>query len=167
VYGWSARRGAVPVRIGEAAPEFRAVTVDTPIAERRLADYAGNVVIVNVWATWCAPCIAEMPELVEMNRMYRKRPFELITITMDDMDRKDAGLGVLKAHHVSSKNFIYSGEDKDKLVDSLDKQWEGPPPYTMLVAPGGKIIYRKLGPFDAIELKKKIVEHTGRTYASK
>ena len=123
--------------------------------------------LINVWATWCAPCIAEIPELVEMNRMYRKRPFELITITMDDMDRKDAALGVLKEQHVSSKNYIYSGEDKDKLVDSLDKQWEGPPPYTLLVAPGGKIIYRKLGAFDAIEVKKKIVEQTGRTYASK
>ena len=123
--------------------------------------------LINVWATWCAPCIAEIPELVEMNRMYRKRPFELITITMDDMDRKEAALGVLKEQHVSSKNYIYSGEDKDKLVDSLDKQWEGPPPYTLLVAPGGKIIYRKLGPIDPIEVKKKIVEQIGRTYASK
>jgi thiol-disulfide isomerase/thioredoxin len=123
--------------------------------------------LINVWATWCAPCIAEIPELVEMNRMYRKRPFELITITMDDMDRKDAALGVLKEQHVSSKNLIYSGEDKDKLVESLDKQWEGPPPYTLLVAPGGKIVYRKLGAFDALEVKKVIVEHIGRTYASK
>ncbi len=123
--------------------------------------------LINVWATWCAPCIAEIPELVEMNRMYRKRPFEMITITMDDMDRKDAALEVLKEHHVSSKNYIYSGEDKDKLVDALDPQWEGPPPYTMLIAPGGEVVYRKLGSFDALELKKKIVEHIGRTYASK
>jgi peroxiredoxin len=123
--------------------------------------------LINVWATWCAPCIAEMPELVEMHRMYRRRPFELITITMDDMDRKDAALELLKEQHVSAKNFIYNGEDKDKLVDALDPQWEGPPPYTMLVAPGGEVVYRKLGSFDAVELKKKIVEHTGRTYASK
>jgi peroxiredoxin len=123
--------------------------------------------LINVWATWCAPCIAEMPELVEMNRMYRHRPFEMITITMDDMDRKDAALEVLKEHHVSSKNYIYTGEDKDKLVESLDPQWEGPPPYTMLVAPGGKVIYRKLGVVDPLEVKKKIVEQVGRTYASK
>jgi peroxiredoxin len=123
--------------------------------------------LINVWATWCAPCIAEIPELVDMHRMYRRRPFELITITMDDMDRKDAALELLKEHHVSARNYIYSGEDKDKLVDALDPQWEGPPPYTMLVAPGGKVIYRKLGAFDAVELKKKIVEHTGRTYAAK
>jgi peroxiredoxin len=123
--------------------------------------------LINVWATWCAPCIAEMPELVEMHRMYRRRPFELITITMDDMEQKDAALEILKEHHVSAKNYIYSGADKDKLVDALDKQWEGPPPYTMLVAPGGEVVYRKLGAFDAVEVKKKIVEHTGRTYAKK
>lgn len=128
---------------------------------------SGKLRLINVWATWCAPCIAEMPELVEINRMYRKRPFEMITITMDDMDRKDAALEILKEHHVSSKNYIYQGEDKDKLVDALDPQWEGPPPYTMLVAPGGKVIYRKLGSIDPLEVKKQIVEQIGRTYASK
>ncbi|MEA2709490.1 MAG: hypothetical protein QOF78_2091 [Phycisphaerales bacterium] len=130
-------------------------------------DSGGKYRLINVWATWCAPCIGEIPEFVEMHRMYRKRPFEMITITMDDADHKDAALGVLKEQHVSSKNYIYSGEDKDKLVAALDPQWEGPPPYTMLVAPGGKVIYRKLGPIDPLEVKKKIVENIGRTYASK
>ena len=83
VYGWSARRRAVPVRIGEPAPEFRAVTVDTPIVERRLADYAGNVVIVNVWATWCAPCIVEMPSLEALHKGFAKDGLRIVGISID------------------------------------------------------------------------------------
>jgi len=166
---WSDKRGDAKKFLEKADAEPVALeTIDDAGIKALVANTDSNKYrLINVWATWCAPCIAEIPELVEMNRMYRRRPFEMITITMDDMDRKDAALGVLKEQHVSSKNYIYSGEDKDKLVDSLDKQWEGPPPYTMLVAPGGKVIYRKLGPIDPIEVKKKIVEQIGRTYASK
>lgn len=166
---WSDKRGDVKKSLDKWDAEPVAIEdVDDAGVKALVANKdSGKLRLINVWATWCAPCIAEMPELVELNRMYRRRPFEMITITMDDMDRKDAALEVLKEHHVSSKNYIYTGEDKDKLVESLDPQWEGPPPYTMLVAPGGEVIYRKLGPIDPLEVKKKIVERIGRTYASR
>ena len=166
---WSDKRGEVKKFTEKADAEPVALEDIDDAGVKALVANADSkkLRLINVWATWCAPCIAEMPELVEINRMYRRRPFEMITITMDDMDRKDAALEVLKEQHVSSKNYIYTGEDKDKLVDALDPQWEGPPPYTMLVAPGGEVIYRKLGSIDPIEVKKKIVEHVGRTYASR
>jgi hypothetical protein len=53
------------------------------------------------------------------------------------------------------------------LAEALDKQWPGPVPYTILVAPGGKIVYRKHDAIDPLALKKTIVEHLGRTYASR
>lgn len=120
--------------------------------------------LINVWATWCGPCVSELPELVTINRMYRGRPFEMITISMDDPAKKGRALEMLKAKHVACENFIYTGEDKDKLADALDKEWQGPVPYTVLIAPGGKVIYRKTGAFDALELKQAIVEWVGRTY---
>jgi peroxiredoxin len=166
---WSAKRDDAKKSLEKWDAEDVAISdIDDAGVKALVANAEGGKLrLITVWATWCAPCIAEMPEFVTMNRMYRKRPFEMITITMDDMDRKDAALAVLKEQHVSSKNYIYSGEDKDKLVQSLDPSWDGPPPYTMLVAQGGKVIYRKLGPVDPLEVKRKIVEVIGRTYASK
>lgn len=120
--------------------------------------------LINVWATWCGPCVIEMPELVTMNRMYRGRPFEMITISMDAPDKKDRALERLKDLHVSCTNYLYNSNDRDKLVDALDKQWPGPIPHTILVEPGGKIIYRQTGAFDAMELKRAIVGYLGRTY---
>jgi hypothetical protein len=106
-----------------------------------------------------------MPELVTINRMYRgRRPFEMVTISMDEPEKKDRALELLTKLHVSTKNYIYTGGDKDKLVDTLDKDWQGPIPHTLLIAPGGKILYRTTGEIDALELKKAIVAYLGRTY---
>jgi len=123
--------------------------------------------MVNVWATWCAPCVAELPQLVDVNRMYRGRPFEFITLSMDGPDRKPQAMEFLKQKHVSATNYLFDSDDRDALIDSLDKKWEGPVPYTILIAPGGKVIYRHQGPVDLPELKKAIVGYLGRTYASK
>jgi thiol-disulfide isomerase/thioredoxin len=120
--------------------------------------------LINVWATWCQPCVAELPELVTMNRMYRGRPFEMITISMDEMDRKDKAVEKLKELKIAAQNYIFADEDKDKLVNALDPQWEGPVPFTVLIAPGGKVVYRKTGPIDPIEVRKAIVGYLGRTY---
>ena len=120
--------------------------------------------LVNVWATWCGPCVIELPELVEMNRMYRKRDFEFITISMDEPEKKDRALEKLKDLKVAATNYIYTGPNKDKLMEALDTKWEGPVPHTLLIAPGGKVIYRHTGEIDAMELKKAIVGYLGRTY---
>ena len=55
-----------------------------------------KLLVVNVWATWCGPCVAELPEFVTMHRMYRKRNFQMVTISMDEPEQKDAALKVLQ-----------------------------------------------------------------------
>ncbi|MGQ0642987.1 MAG: TlpA disulfide reductase family protein [Gemmatimonadaceae bacterium] len=83
VFGWSAARNIDPVHIGGHAPEFRGFTVDAPIVEKRLADYADNVVILNVWATWCAPCIVEMPSLEALHRRYANDGLRVVAMSVD------------------------------------------------------------------------------------
>jgi hypothetical protein len=101
--------------------------------------------------------VQELPELVTMNRMYRGRPFELITISLDEASAKDQALEVLKTAHVSAKNYLFDSTDRDKLAEALDPQWKGPVPYTLLIAPGGQVIYRHDGPIDPLEVKRAIV----------
>ena len=86
-----------------------------------------------------------------------------MTISLDQPDKKDDALKVLKENHVAATNYILNSEDRDAFAEALDKEWPGPIPYT-LIAPGGKMVYRKVGAIDPLELKRAIVSHLGRTY---
>ena len=125
-----------------------------------------NLLLVNVWATWCGPCVAELPDLVRTNRMYRHRKFKMVTISLDDPDAKEDALKVLQGNYVAAKNYLSSIPDRDRLADVLDKQWSGPLPHTILIAPGGGVLYRNIGEPKPLEFRKAIVEVLGRTYAA-
>lgn len=150
-----------------AKADAEPVTLE-PIDEAGVAKLAKNdtkdLVLVNLWATWCGPCVAELPELVEINRMYRGRGFKLVTISLDEPEQREAALAMLKKSRVAATNYLSRLDSKDKLAEALDKDWPGPVPYTMIVAPGGKVLYRKSGAIDPLEVKRAIVGHLGRTY---
>lgn len=124
-----------------------------------------RLLLINVWATTCGSCIAEMPEFVTMNRMYRERDFQMVTITIDEPEQEANALKILERRHVSSTNFRSAISDRDKFADLLDKEWDGPVPYTILIAPKGKVLYRKQGPIEPLEVRRAIVDFLGRTYA--
>jgi hypothetical protein len=96
--------------------------------------------------------------------MYRGRPFRLVTISLDDPSKKDDALKVLKEKHVSATNYILSSSDRDAFAEALDAQWPGPVPYTLVIAPGGEVVYRHVGELEPLELKRAIVAKLGRTY---
>jgi len=80
---WALTARRSPVQIGGAAPSFRGFTVEAPIVETSLADYAGSVVIVNIWATWCEPCLVEMPSLEALHRRYAKDGLKIVGVSVD------------------------------------------------------------------------------------
>src|SRR5262249_33767138 len=123
-----------------------------------------KLLLVNLWATWCGPCVEDLPELVTTNRMYRGRDFQLVTISLDDPEKEKAALEVLGKKHVAATNYILVMNDRDKFAELLDKDWPGPLPYTLLIEPGGKILYRRSGPIESLPLRRAIVGHLGRTY---
>jgi thiol-disulfide isomerase/thioredoxin len=122
--------------------------------------------LINIWATWCGPCIMEFPDLVIIDRMYRKRPFEFITISADKPEKKADVLNFLKAKEASNKNFIFNKDDVYQLIEAVDPDWQGGLPYTLLIEPGGNIIYKKQDIINPREIKKLIVENKniGRYY---
>jgi peroxiredoxin len=165
---WSDKRADAVKWLEKADAEPVALKpIDETDLARLIRNDTENLLVVNVWASWCGPCVAEMPDFVTMNRMYRKRNFQMVTISIDEPEQKDAALKLLKENHASTTNYIAQVSSRDKLADIIDKEWQGPLPHTVLIAPGGKIIYRKSGAIEPIEVRKAIVEFIGRTYANK
>lgn len=83
------RKELFPVAVGSTAPDFTAVTLDSIPLEKRLADYRGQVVMINVWATWCAPCRVEMPSIEALHRAYAPQGFKVLAVSIDDPGHRE------------------------------------------------------------------------------
>jgi peroxiredoxin len=165
---WSEKRADAKASIDKWNQEpVTLQSLDEAGLARLVKNDTENLLLVNVWATWCGPCVIELPDFVAMNRMYRRRKFQMATISMDEPGQKDAALETLKEHYVSATNYLSEIADRDRFADLLDKEWKGPVPYTLLIAPGGKVIYRGDGSVKPLEVRRAIVEYLGRTYADR
>lgn len=136
------------------------------MANKKDEDGTGNYRLINLWATHCVPCIIELPEFEKISRHFGMRSFEVVTISLDRMSKKEDALKLLKARKVSLPNYLCTMTDLEEFADIVDKNFEGGLPYTILLAPGGKIVHRVEGEIDPLELKRSIVDIIGRTYAS-
>jgi peroxiredoxin len=162
---WSDKReSARQARESSAKEEVSLKLIDEKGIRALAKNDSGKLRLIDVWATWCGPCVAELPEFVTMNRMYRRRDFELVTISADSPAAKDKALATLKEKEVAADNYLFDGSDKYKLMDAVDEKASGPVPHTILVAPGGKVLYRSSGPCEPLAVKRAIVEYLGRTY---
>lgn len=138
--------------------------------------------LINVWATWCAPCVAEFPGIVATSHRFANRDFEVITISVDNpkddakvkqfLDKQHATVPnrvqrSLKAEGRRTNNYLFTGASMDDLMKALDPNAPGPVPYTILVAPGGKILYRHANQIAAADLTAKIVDQLGAYYSPK
>ncbi|MBW7998002.1 MAG: redoxin domain-containing protein [Candidatus Glassbacteria bacterium] len=162
---WASKRGSVQDAFERWAAEEVAVSpADLATVGELLANDSGKYRLVNIWATWCGPCVVEFPNLVEINRMYRNRPFELVTISADSPAGTSSVLDFLRGQQASCTNYHYTGEDKYALIEAVDPEWPGSLPYTLLVAPGGEVLRRWSGQIEPQVVKTAVVEKLGRYY---
>ena len=115
--------------------------------------------LINIWATWCGPCVLEFPNFVVLQRMYGARDFEFVSLSADNPAQQDKALAFLQQKHAALPNYIFDNPDKYALMEAVDKKWNGALPYTLLVEPGGKVVWSHQGEVDFEALKRVIVDH--------
>jgi thiol-disulfide isomerase/thioredoxin len=140
--------------------EAEPVTVESASAEelkRLRSNPTDKVVVVNFWATWCGPCVAEFPDLETTYRMFRHRDFDLVTVATNLPDERAGVLKALQKQHASSRNLQFASEDTYAMQAAFDAKWNSGVPFTMVLAPGGKVIYQKEGELDILELRRIVL----------
>lgn len=156
--------------------EKRTISVadlDEAIAKKLAANESKNLRLVNFWSTTCGPCVAEFPMLVDTARRFSGRAFEFISVSCDPKEDRNkvekflAGkfaatpeprLKDLAAEGRTTTNYHWVGDNIDKLGNAIDPQWTGALPYSVLIAPGGKILWKQSGEVDAVELRRQILK---------
>jgi thiol-disulfide isomerase/thioredoxin len=91
---WSARTQLAaelfPVKIGNAAPDFSAVPLAPGSAAKTIADYKGEVVLLNIWATWCGPCRVEMPAIQRLHEQLGPKGLKVVAVSVDVAGMEEA-----------------------------------------------------------------------------
>jgi thiol-disulfide isomerase/thioredoxin len=156
---WAGKADSVREYLAKLAAEPVSLTpADAAALEALRKNGSGKFRLVNFWATWCAPCLAEFHEFVTINRMYRHRDFELVTVSLNEPDEQAMVLEFLKKKEASNRNLILGGRDREKLLNAFDPGWSGAVPYTVLINPEGKVVYSEVGSIDALSVKRAIVK---------
>ncbi|MBK1877741.1 redoxin domain-containing protein [Pelagicoccus mobilis] len=153
VENYMKKLAAEPVEIDLVSPEGLTALRENKPTEGSEAKFR----LINFWATWCAPCIAEFDEFVTINRMYRHREFEFISVSMNRPDEKNRVLAFLKKKQASNQNLLFDSPKREPLIDAFDPNWQGVAPYTILINPEGEIVYSEIGTIDPTALKNKIL----------
>lgn len=126
--------------LGSPAPELRTTHVATG-APRSLSDYRGELVLLNVWATWCIPCEREMASLERLERRLRGRGLRVLAVSVDRESRyrvrawaEARGLSLTLLHEPTGRL-----EERYQLIGV---------PETFIIAPDGTLLWRDFGPRD-------------------
>ncbi len=124
-----------------------------------------KTMLISFWATWCGSCIHEFPDFEDTFRMYGVRDLELVTVAANMPDEKASVLRMLEKMHATSRNLLFASDDTAGLQAAFDPKWESAVPYTVLIAPDGKVLYRKQGSVDILELRRTILAFLPSDYA--
>ncbi|HEV2802541.1 MAG TPA: TlpA disulfide reductase family protein [Pyrinomonadaceae bacterium] len=155
------RQATANASAGEnGAASFRVEEIkEARLAElMRRGDDAPRPLLINFWATWCEPCRKEFPDLVLVDREFRPRGLDFITVSIDDVSELQTGvpqfLREMRATRIPA--YLLNADDPETAIRSVDDRWRGELPATFLYDRAGKLAYKHVGRVNLEELRTAI-----------
>ncbi len=123
------------INIGQQAPDF--AIKDRDGKEVKLSDHRGNLVFLNVWATWCVPCIDEMPEMLVVNNLFKDKKFKMMAVSLDtDWSYVDK---FYKEYKLDLPTYLDPGRRVSELYKTTGV------PETFIIGPNGTVLKKVIG----------------------
>jgi len=130
--------------------------VDETAFTKLLQANKGKVVLVDFWATWCAPCRAEMPKIAKLADSLKAKGLVVLTISADDPEQEADALKFLKQSGVAMPSYVRRAKNDDKFINAIDPKWQGALPAMFLYDKTGKRVKSWVGETPVSELQKGI-----------
>ncbi len=139
------------------AGKVELVNADFAALQKAIDAHKGKVVIVDVWADFCLPCKKKFPHIVELSKTHAKDGLVVITVSVDELDKKANALAFLKKNDATFQNFLLDDTDENK------EKWEKKlahtsPPILHVFDRGGKLV--KTFEFEEAKVVDKFIEET-------
>jgi thiol-disulfide isomerase/thioredoxin len=154
---------------GRAAKPRKPVAVVSPIDTEALkgllTQQREHPLLVNFWATFCDPCRDEFPDLVKIDKDYRPKSLEFVTVSLDDFtDIKTSVPQFLDSMKATMPAYLLNVSDPEPAINLVDTRWQGDLPATFLFNEKGEVVYKHIGRVNTAELRaaiEKVVNKKG------
>lgn len=124
--------------------------------ENRILHKNDTLYIVNFWATWCKPCIEELPIFEKVAQTYTEQPVKIILVSQDAKTRAAQVNDFLQKNKYTSESFILSAGNPNVWIDKIDSNWSGTIPMTLFYKNGNKIYFHE-GDYETYDELEKII----------
>ncbi|MEA1882405.1 MAG: TlpA disulfide reductase family protein [Candidatus Marinimicrobia bacterium] len=125
---------------GCTKPTLQLKTVDAVAIHKQVTSHRGNeAVLINFWATWCAPCIEEFPMIVELSNAYKTKGMKIYFVSTDWLERKDDVFSFLSAQGVKGVSFLKEEGDDNDFIRAISDDWSGAQPFTIVYDKNGNV----------------------------
>ena len=110
-----------------------------PQLEKLIKQKDNKVKVINFWATWCAPCIKELPHFEALQKAHSTDELEVFLISFDDVEKLDSRVKpFIQKRKLKSTVKLLDETDYNAFIDKVDPRWSGVIPATLVIAPNGK-----------------------------
>lgn len=111
--------------------------------EKTVLNDENTTYVVNFWATWCAPCVKELPHFEQLNSENKK--VKVVLVSLDFKDQYEAKLlPFIKKKNIKSEVVLLTDKDYNTWLPTVDKDWSGSIPATLIVKNGKKVFVEKM-----------------------
>jgi len=118
----------------------------------------GKVTLVNLWATWCKPCVYEMPALEKLEQNYRKKGVKIIALSLDDIAKADSLVPPYwKKHQFSMDYYVLGTKDPSTIINKIDPLWMGVIPTSYIFNTQGEKVETITGTLNYQGFERKVL----------
>ncbi len=131
--------------------------IDSTGLRKLVQERNGRILFLNIWATWCAPCVEEFPDIVKLSRMEAENAVDVVAISADYTDEIESKImPFLKRHDVPFQVYVAKFDHQEDFINAINPQWNGALPATLIYNQHGVQRHFKVGQSTFEEFKKEI-----------